>query len=425
MAMKVSNRLDKIASSLQEKKLVHLAYALDTVSNTFDKFAFKGEGMKNAISEINKTILDFRGGALRESLWGIIDSLAFQAEDGLDLWNIGQKQVSDAVQDTVISELTKAGRFTNEFKPILHIAFPDFRIVSNNEEFEKAYQEGHLLTVVVYAKTVMDRSYLQPPQDLTRKQGLLALALAPEVMKSLDAVLHSSKVKMSKDPSSLHNLKPLLWRSVQENLSTLVTHEMTHAYQYVQTTVDEKARENESAWRSSRKDKDDANNIQNYRHPSLDIETEAVREEVEAFFNSAIKTMSPQRVDQLLLPPALLHTLFLGWEAHTPDDLRGVFRAVQLLERDKLLSTKILSTWKLYLKKIMDACRKPQKEVPSEPFFKKEERADSERAKEMLGQKQKVQDIFEKLRHSFKDVDFTVYTAWDPKPNMLENPHVR
>lgn len=408
--MSLSKKIDKIAGALQAKGLNHLALDLDLVSNSLDKYAFKGEDVQGAIDTTMAELQKYRNGALKSVVWGITDALAALAEDGTDLRKDFSQGAIGKLGDIVSHELHKSGRFPENPEPFVGFDLQNFKKPETREEITHMVNNVPHVLLYVRGGDITSRSGFKA----SPKGCSLHISLAPIVAEAFTDILYGSKARMSEDPSHLHNLKSMLWVRVLGKLKEIVAHEMTHAYQHARVVRGEDDGSTDKEWFEQSRQRP-GQEIQNYRHPTMDIETEAVREQAETELKESVKLYSPARVDKLIVPGALQSSLFADWRSHGPDDVKGVFRAMRLLEKGQLLSSAILKAWKEYILGVQGILSSSRKEFSPAMDMGAPYQARA------IEQKRQVEDSKEEMRKRFQGVDLKPYLDWNPKPNMLSN----
>ena len=389
-----SNTLDKIAGNLEALGFVHLASSLDIVSNTLEKYSAKKEELDRASNLATEKALAYGNEALKKvllSCWDEITMHAFESGTLDDLWTKVSKW--DYLEKLIKEELRKEGGIPSD-ADLQYFDFETYQPVAPEQP-----SKGKPLLVVRYSYT-RDYSFFDKGSATLSIIHLNPLDILVECLR---VALHHEKTQMYTDPEKLTSVKPILVKQLKATASSIIAHEFIHSYQYMMSSSDQHYKR---VWEEKPREKGVTKLVDKYRHPELEQEPEAVRAQLSKELENALRYQSPTRVNEEFSPKDLTSKLYSDWGEHTPKDLQGVYQSLVKIEKDNLLSNRMIKSWKAYISGISRILTSTPKKIPGgsdHDLLRKDEQRK------------------EQMKETFKGFDLTPYISWNPSPTFLQN----
>jgi hypothetical protein len=285
---------------------------------------------------------------IKGALKGVLKNM-----EGEDLQGILSLEGYNTLEKSVQSHLQQEGGLRGyPGDTLLLFNHENFTIPKSLQEVKNTLEEQPHVLVNVFAGSGSEKSsFVQNPikgEDWYDPQARLYINMTNPLLTAIYQLARSDKAGMLV-ANDYQKVLPFLMDKVSLRLKQLISHEVTHAVQYARVLQEP------SLLQEYKKDMQEMSEsgAMRYRHPTRDMETEAIRREIESEIKEMLKgRVTPARINHIYYPRVLKGTLTGNADKHTKEDVRGVLRAFQGLERDNLLTTRMINEWGAYLKKV-------------------------------------------------------------------------
>jgi len=317
---------------------------IDNVKQEIDKRVLtQGFIQQETLEGLKKVTPNIKG-----ALKGVLKDL-----EGKELQDILSLQGYTFLEDSVKKHLqSEGGLRPYPGDTLMLFNHENFTIPRSLQEIKDTLNYQPHVLVNVFAGTGDEKSaFVQNPikgEDWYDPQARLYINMSNPLLTAIYQLARSEKAVMLIN-NEYQKALPYLMDKVTLRLKQLISHEVTHAVQYSRVLNDPQSL---TQYKEDMKEMGNAGGLR-YRHPSRDMETEAIRREVESEIKEMLKgRVTPARINHVYYPRVLKSTLTGGAEKHTINDVRGVLRAFQELEKENLLTSRMIEEWQGYLKKV-------------------------------------------------------------------------
>lgn len=364
MKQSIIDRLDKIASDLQDKGRLGLAIEIDKVSNAIDySNIFNNAKNQALVQEITNAINDYGTGVKKLLKSFLIEVINLYFNKGVDLPDMNQKLMQGLVKFELNSGYPGAPQFLLAYEGISGDFSYDTSKVNS-----WILSEQPVVLIYLVAGEVTGTSYHKMRKD--KKILDIVINISPFIGLAYNDVIEdfnkTEKDDINKAKSFMLSAIDKSFKIFEINLVPTITHEMTHA--------DQKMRDfGLSNTKNKNNDFLEGPNVKNYRHPFNDNESEAVRAGAESYYRMKEKHgLTKDEINKNEIDPNIYYTLFADAASHDAEDVRGVIRCVEMLERDNLSNDRLIELVDKYKKFIFDKFEKDpdfRKRFPKESQY--------------------------------------------------------